>query len=67
MTLRRYLPPNQKQEPTETPMSGKHLCQALCDDTVALLKPLLNKRTYRCNDSEPKNTSVYNIYNVPMI
>uniref|UniRef100_A0A2H1W4Y4 SFRICE_029162 n=1 Tax=Spodoptera frugiperda TaxID=7108 RepID=A0A2H1W4Y4_SPOFR len=53
MTPGRFLPPNQKQEPTETPMSGKHLRQAVDEDAVALLKPLLYEGTYRCNDSEP--------------
>ena len=37
MTPGRFLPPNQKQEPTETPMSGKHLRQAVGEDAMAPL------------------------------
>uniref|UniRef100_A0A2H1WV06 SFRICE_037549 n=1 Tax=Spodoptera frugiperda TaxID=7108 RepID=A0A2H1WV06_SPOFR len=47
MTPGRSLPPNQKQEPTETHKSGKHLRQAVGEHA------LLKERTYRCNDSEP--------------
>lgn len=56
----RFLPRNPK--PTEAPMSGKHLRQAVGEDTVMPLKPVFkDSETYPCNDSEPNYLSYVDI------
>lgn len=58
LRILQYVPPcppgglHSKQEPNKAPMSSKHLCQTVCEDTIVRLKPLLKEGTC-CNDSEP--------------
>ena len=53
VTPGRFLPPDDVQEPAETSVSGEDLRQAVGEDAVAPLKPLLKEGTYRLDWGVP--------------
>ena len=46
VTPGRIVPPNPKQEPPETTVSGEDLCQPEREDAMASLQPLLEEGPY---------------------